>query len=118
MTIQCPPYSLRHVLTNTQTEGKEIPSNLEERGDVRHSETICIIIGCISNKTRVPVDLRTLPLLKCLAAHSYALLKVTNYPNLSWHTSFYSEMSLTSLARVFMFSCKNHKTMNTCDSPV
>ena len=109
MTIQCPPYSLRHVLTNTQTEGKEIPSNLEERGDVRRNERICIIIGCSSNKTRVPVDLCTLPLLKCLAAHFYALLKVTNYPNLSWHTSFYSEMSLTSLARVFMFHAKTTK---------
>ena len=53
MAIQRPPYSLRHVLTDTQTEGKEIPSNLEERGDVRHNERI----GCSSIKTRVPVDL-------------------------------------------------------------
>ena len=53
MTIQRPPYSLRHVLTDTQTEGKEIATNLEERGDVRHNERI----GCSSIKTRVPVDL-------------------------------------------------------------
>ena len=57
MAIERPPYSLRHVLTDTQTEGKEIASNLEERGDVRRNETVCISTKKLQLKTRVPVYL-------------------------------------------------------------